>query len=192
MRAFDAAKKIDRAAVYLAPQLLAAAGVLKGRTCSACSLRAPECGSAAATMRRSASNQAHVDNKPSHRPGLAMHPQWLLEVRQAAEPVTLALSLVLDKKMDVNTASVWRAPGAASIDTHSGRVYFFTGGEENQRRYCSAWLEAQLVVVIAAVDAEGIEVAAHRRGESLNDRLSAVLISVSGSDDALLPAALVR
>lgn len=58
-------------------QLLAAAGVLKGRSCAAYPAVGPDVGSAGGTFVDIAVDQAHVDGKLVSAPAWPAHPQWL-------------------------------------------------------------------------------------------------------------------
>jgi len=76
VQAFDAARK-PIAAVCHGPQLLAAAGVLKGRTCSAYPACAPEVRLAGGHYATIGIDQAHVDGNLVTAPAWPAHPQWL-------------------------------------------------------------------------------------------------------------------
>ncbi|CAI2412802.1 DJ-1/PfpI family protein [Serratia liquefaciens] len=76
VQAFDAARK-PIAAVCHGPQLLAAAGVLKGRTCSAYPACAPEVQLAGGHYADIGIDQAHVDGNLVTAPAWPAHPQWL-------------------------------------------------------------------------------------------------------------------
>lgn len=71
----DADKPI--AAVCHGPQILAAAGVLKGRTCSAYPACAPEIGLGGGEYADIAINEAYVDENLVTAPAWPAHPQWL-------------------------------------------------------------------------------------------------------------------
>ncbi|MFZ1872146.1 MAG: DJ-1/PfpI family protein [Chania sp.] len=73
---FDAARK-PIAAVCHGPQLLAAAGVLKGRTCSAYPACAPEVRLSGGEYADIGIDQAHVDGNLVTAPAWPAHPQWL-------------------------------------------------------------------------------------------------------------------
>ncbi|WP_368607778.1 DJ-1/PfpI family protein [Pseudomonas fulva] len=76
VRAFDQAGK-PIAAVCHGAQLLAAAGVLKGRECSAYPACAPEVRLAGGTYIDIAVDQAHVDGNLVTAPAWPAHPAWL-------------------------------------------------------------------------------------------------------------------
>ena len=76
VQAFDAARK-PIAAVCHGPQLLAAAGVLKGRTCSAYPACAPEVRLSGGHCADIGIDQAHVDGNLVTAPAWPAHPQWL-------------------------------------------------------------------------------------------------------------------
>ncbi|AHG22461.1 glutamine amidotransferase [Chania multitudinisentens RB-25] len=73
---FDAARK-PIAAVCHGPQLLAAAGVLNGRTCSAYPACAPEVRLSGGEYADIGIDQAHVDGHLVTAPAWPAHPQWL-------------------------------------------------------------------------------------------------------------------
>ncbi|HEY0210753.1 DJ-1/PfpI family protein [Acerihabitans sp.] len=73
---FDAADK-PIAAVCHGPQILAAAGVLKGRTCSAYPACAPEVRLGGGTYADIGVDQAWVDDNLVTAPAWPAHPQWL-------------------------------------------------------------------------------------------------------------------
>lgn len=76
VRAFDQASK-PIAAVCHGAQLLAAAGVLEGRECSAYPACAPEVRLAGGTFIDIAVDQAHVDGNLVTAPAWPAHPAWL-------------------------------------------------------------------------------------------------------------------
>lgn len=76
VKAFDAAKK-PIAAVCHGPQLLAAAGVLKGRSCSAYPACAPEVALAGGEFVDIAVDHAHVDGHLVTAPAWPAHSAWL-------------------------------------------------------------------------------------------------------------------
>ncbi|MBF8744827.1 MULTISPECIES: DJ-1/PfpI family protein [Pseudomonas] len=76
VKAFDQAGK-PIAAVCHGAQLLAAAGVLKGRGCSAYPACAPEVRLAGGTFIDIAVDQAHVDGNLVTAPAWPAHPAWL-------------------------------------------------------------------------------------------------------------------
>lgn len=76
VRAFDKAGK-PIAAVCHGAQLLAAAGVLEGRECSAYPACAPEVRLAGGTFIDIAVDQAHVDGNLVTAPAWPAHPAWL-------------------------------------------------------------------------------------------------------------------
>jgi protease I len=76
VQAFDAAGK-PIAAVCHGPQLLAAAGVLKGRQCSAYPACAPEVTLAGGEFVELAVDQAHVQGNLVTAPAWPAHPAWL-------------------------------------------------------------------------------------------------------------------
>ncbi|HEM8653109.1 TPA: DJ-1/PfpI family protein [Klebsiella aerogenes] len=76
VQAFDAAHK-PIAAVCHGPQLLAAAGILKGRTCSAYPACAPEVRLSGGHYADIGIDQAHVDGNLVTAPAWPAHPQWL-------------------------------------------------------------------------------------------------------------------
>ncbi len=65
------------AAVCHGPQILAAAGVLKGRTCSAYPACAPEIRLAGGQFAEIAVDEAYVDDNLVTAPAWPAHPQWL-------------------------------------------------------------------------------------------------------------------
>ena len=84
MRAFDAARK-PIAAVCHGAQLLAAAGVLQGRACSAYPACAPEVRLAGGEYVDIPSDQAHVDGHWSlRRPGRRIRRGWRASLRCSA------------------------------------------------------------------------------------------------------------
>ena len=76
VQAFDVANK-PIAAVCHGPQLLAAAGVLKGRTCSAYPACAPEVRLSGGEYAEIGIDQAYVDGNLVTAPAWPAHPQWL-------------------------------------------------------------------------------------------------------------------
>lgn len=84
VQAFDAAKK-PIAAVCHDPQLLAAAGVLKGRTCSAYPACAPEVRLGGGHYAEIGIDQAHVDGNLVTAPAWPAHPQWLAKFAEVLE-----------------------------------------------------------------------------------------------------------
>lgn len=84
VQAFDAAKK-PIAAVCHGPQLLAAAGVLKGRTCSAYPACAPEVRLGGGHYAEIGIDQAHVDGNLVTAPAWPAHPQWLAKFAEVLE-----------------------------------------------------------------------------------------------------------
>jgi protease I len=76
VRHFAAAKK-PIAAICHAAQLLAAAGVLEGRSCSAYPAVGPEVRSAGGRFVDVKVDQAHVDGNLVTAPAWPAHPQWL-------------------------------------------------------------------------------------------------------------------
>ena len=76
VQAFDAARK-PIAAVCHGPQLLAAAGILKGRTCSAYPACAPEVRLSGGHFADIGIDQAHIDGNLVTAPAWPAHPQWL-------------------------------------------------------------------------------------------------------------------
>ena len=76
MRAFDQAGK-PIAAVCHGAQLLAAAGILNGRECSAYPACAPEVRLAGGHYVEIAVDQAHVQGNLVSAPAWPAHPQWL-------------------------------------------------------------------------------------------------------------------
>jgi len=79
VRAFDAAQK-PIAAVCHGAQLLAAAGVLEGRACSAYPACAPEVRLAGGEYVDIPVDQAHVQGNLVSAPAWPAHPAWLAEV----------------------------------------------------------------------------------------------------------------
>ena len=67
------------AAVCHGAQVLAAAGVLMGKSCSAYPAVAPDVGCAGGTFADIAVDQAHVDGNLVTAPAWPAHPQWLAE-----------------------------------------------------------------------------------------------------------------
>jgi protease I len=65
------------AAICHGPQILAAAGVLKGRTCSAYPAVGPEVTEAAGTYTAIPVDQAHVDGNLVTAPAWPAHPDWI-------------------------------------------------------------------------------------------------------------------
>ena len=84
VQAFDAARK-PIAAVCHGPQLLAAAGILKGRTCSAYPACAPEVRLAGGHYATIGIDQAHVDGNLVTAPAWPAHPQWLAKFNALLE-----------------------------------------------------------------------------------------------------------
>ena len=76
VQAFDAARK-PISAVCHGPQLLAAAGILKGRTCSAYPACAPEVRLSGGHFADIGIDQAHIDGNLVTAPAWPAHPQWL-------------------------------------------------------------------------------------------------------------------
>lgn len=76
VRAFDEAKK-PIAAVCHGPQLLAAAGVLQGRACSAYPACAPEVKLAGGDFVEIGVDKAHTDGNLVTAPAWPAHPSWL-------------------------------------------------------------------------------------------------------------------
>lgn len=76
VKAFDSTQK-PIAAVCHGAQLLAAAGILKGRTCSAYPACAAEVQLAGGTYADIAVTEAHVDGNLVTAPAWPAHPQWL-------------------------------------------------------------------------------------------------------------------
>ncbi len=76
VQAFDAARR-PIAAVCHGPQLLAAAGILQGRTCSAYPACAPEVRLSGGHYADIGIDQAHVDGNLVTAPAWPAHPQWL-------------------------------------------------------------------------------------------------------------------
>jgi protease I len=75
-------KKKPIAAICHGLQILAAAGVLAGRTCSAYPACAPEVTSAGGTFVDIPVDQAHVDGNLVTAPAWPAHPQWLARFLQ--------------------------------------------------------------------------------------------------------------
>jgi protease I len=73
---FDRTKK-PIAALCHGPQLLAAAGVLKGKSCNAYPAVAPEVTSGGAAFIEVSMDQAHVDGHLVSGPAWSAHPAWL-------------------------------------------------------------------------------------------------------------------
>jgi len=78
VRRFDRAGK-PIAAVCHGAQLLAAAGILQGRTCSAYPACAPEVRMAGGTYAEIAIDQAHTDGNLVTAPAWPAHPAWLAQ-----------------------------------------------------------------------------------------------------------------
>ncbi|OZI71033.1 DJ-1/PfpI family protein [Bordetella genomosp. 12] len=78
VRDFDAARK-PIAAVCHGAQLLAAAGILEGRTCSAYPACAPEVRLAGGTYADIGIDQAHTDGHLVTAPAWPAHPAWLAQ-----------------------------------------------------------------------------------------------------------------
>ncbi|OZI73512.1 DJ-1/PfpI family protein [Bordetella genomosp. 2] len=78
VRQFDRAGK-PIAAVCHGAQLLAAAGILEGRTCSAYPACAPEVRLAGGTYAEIAIDQAHTDGNLVTAPAWPAHPAWLAQ-----------------------------------------------------------------------------------------------------------------
>lgn len=78
VRQFDQAGK-PIAAVCHGAQILAAAGILKGRTCSAYPACAPEVRAAGGTYAEVAIDQAHTDGNLVTAPAWPAHPAWLAQ-----------------------------------------------------------------------------------------------------------------
>ncbi len=72
---FDAKKPV--AAICHGPQLLAAAGVLKGRTCSAYPAVGPDIGLSGGTLAEVPIDGAHTDGNLVTAPAWPAHPAWL-------------------------------------------------------------------------------------------------------------------
>jgi len=72
---FDANKPV--AAICHGPQLLAAAGVLKGRTCSAYPAVGPDIGLCGGTLAEVPIDGAHTDGNLVTAPAWPAHPSWL-------------------------------------------------------------------------------------------------------------------
>ncbi|HUG58091.1 MAG TPA: DJ-1/PfpI family protein [Candidimonas sp.] len=75
---FDAAKK-PIASVCHGAQILAAAGILKGRTCSAYPACAPEVRLAGGTYAEIGIDQAHTDGHLVTAPAWPAHPAWMAQ-----------------------------------------------------------------------------------------------------------------
>mgnify|MGYP001774552204 FL=1 len=82
VRAFNAANK-PIAAVCHGAQLLAAAGVLEGRECSAYPACGPDVRLAGGTYIDIAADQAHVQGNLVTAPAWPSHPRWLAEIGRA-------------------------------------------------------------------------------------------------------------
>ena len=78
VQAFAAADK-PMAAICHGAQLLAAAGVLKGKTCSCYPACAPEVTAAGGTFKELKMDQAHTDGKLVTAPAWPAHPAWLAQ-----------------------------------------------------------------------------------------------------------------
>lgn len=78
VRHFDQAKK-PIAAVCHGAQLLAAAGILKGRTCSAYPACAPEVRLGGGTYAEIGIDQAHTDGNLVTAPAWPAHPAWMAQ-----------------------------------------------------------------------------------------------------------------
>ncbi|WP_417251834.1 DJ-1/PfpI family protein [Castellaniella sp.] len=78
VRAFDAAKK-PIASICHGAQILAAAGILKGRTCSAYPACAPDVRLAGGTYAEIGIDQAHTDGHLVTAPAWPAHPAWLAQ-----------------------------------------------------------------------------------------------------------------
>lgn len=78
VRQFDEAKK-PIAAVCHGAQILAAAGILKGRSCSAYPACAPEVRLAGGTYADIAIDQAHTDGHLVTAPAWPAHPAWMAQ-----------------------------------------------------------------------------------------------------------------
>ena len=74
---FDAGKPI--AAICHGPQILAAAGVLEGRTCSAYPAVGPDVSGAGGTYADIQVHQAHTDGNLVTAPAWPAHPAWLAQ-----------------------------------------------------------------------------------------------------------------
>jgi protease I len=72
---FDAKKPV--AAICHAMQILAAANVLKGRSCSAYPAIGPDIGACGGTYKEVAIDKAHVDGMLVTAPAWPAHPDWL-------------------------------------------------------------------------------------------------------------------
>jgi intracellular protease, PfpI family len=165
VQAFDAAKK-PIAAVCHGPQLLAAAGVLKGRTCSAYPACAPEVRLGGGHYAEIGIDQAHVDGNlvtaiwSPPPPGRRIRSGWRSSPRCWSS--NAALAELFDQEVDV----VQPALGARGTHQHRHAQrpgMLFARGGRKPAPGVGRRLEIQFVVVVAAVDAEGIEVAAHQR-----------------------------
>ncbi|CDL19402.1 ThiJ/PfpI family protein [Klebsiella pneumoniae IS53] len=88
VQAFDAARK-PIAAVCHGPQLLAAAGILQGRTCSAYPACAPEVRLSGGHYADIGIDQAHVDGNLVYRPRLAGSSTVAGEIRRPAGGITI-------------------------------------------------------------------------------------------------------
>ena len=84
VRAFDAANK-PIAAICHGPQLLAAAGILKGRKVSSYPACAPEVTLAGGTFVSLEVTQAVVDGKLVTGPAWPAHPEWLAKFLDVLE-----------------------------------------------------------------------------------------------------------
>ncbi|MCM5695001.1 MULTISPECIES: DJ-1/PfpI family protein [unclassified Leclercia] len=84
VRDFDQAGK-PIAAVCHGPQLLAAAGILKGRTCSAYPACAPEVRLSGGEYADIGIDQAHVDGNLVTAPAWPAHPQWLAKFAEVLQ-----------------------------------------------------------------------------------------------------------
>jgi len=73
------------AAVCHGPQLLAAAGILKGRTCSAYPACAPEVRLSGGHYADIGIDQAHVDGNLVTAPAWPAHPQWLAKFAEVLQ-----------------------------------------------------------------------------------------------------------
>ncbi|MEA9391289.1 DJ-1/PfpI family protein [Acerihabitans sp. TG2] len=73
------------AAVCHGPQILAAAGVLKGRICSAYPACAPEISQSGGQFADIAVNEAYVDDNLVTAPAWPAHPQWLAKFAELLE-----------------------------------------------------------------------------------------------------------
>lgn len=81
----DYAARKPIAAVCHGPQLLAAAGILKGRTCSAYPACAPEVRLSGGHYAAIGIDQAHVDGNLVTAPAWPAHPQWLAKFNALLE-----------------------------------------------------------------------------------------------------------